>query len=136
MLFRSKQPSDKHVLNLVWTNQPQLAHAAVKGYLNYAPAKVKGQEVTIIVQTTEHLATFKANLQSDFVVNTAYTFPLNLSYWSTKEGAEWSLCNRLAIENFTFKATQNSEGGLHQMLHKDDYARRIIDMKESLKASA
>lgn len=128
----TEQPSDKHILNLVWTNQPELTNNVVKGYLNCAPANVKDQEVTVIVQTTDHIATFKAGLQSNFKANTVYTFPLNLSYWSTKAGADWTLSGSPTIESFEFKAAQNSGKILENKVYYNASASKTVCSTDEL----
>ena len=70
-------------LNLTWTDQPQLLNGySYRAYMTSLPTLQKGDEITFVITTNNHVATFKRASKVTFVPNGVVNYPLTLANFS------------------------------------------------------
>lgn len=70
-------------LNLTWTSQPQLLNGySYRAYMTSLPTLQKGDEITFVITTNNHVATFKRASKVTFVPNGVVNYPLTLANFS------------------------------------------------------
>lgn len=70
-------------LNLTWTDQPQLLNGySYRAYMTSLPTLQKGDEITFVITTNNHVATFKRASKVTLVPNGVVNYPLTLANFS------------------------------------------------------
>lgn len=70
-------------LNLTWTDQPQLLNGySYRAYMTSLPTLQKGDEITFVITTNNHVATLKRASKVTFAPNGVVNFPLTLANFS------------------------------------------------------
>lgn len=76
-------------LNLTWTDQPQLLNGySYRAYMTSLPTLQKGDEITFVITTNNHVATFKRASKVTFVPNGVVNYPLTLANFPDMEVTE------------------------------------------------
>lgn len=76
-------------LNLTWTSQPQLLNGySYRAYMTSLPTLQAGDEMTFVITTNNHVATFKRASKVTFAPNGVVTFPLTLANFPDMEVTE------------------------------------------------
>lgn len=76
-------------LNLTWTDQPQLLNGySYRAYMTSLPTLQKGDEITFVITTNNHVATLKRTSKVTFAPNGVVNFPLTLANFSDLEITE------------------------------------------------
>lgn len=71
-------------IEMVWRDRPVLDNKIYHGFITCAPTVKKGDNITIEVKSTRHVATFTRQSLGDFQANHIYTVPLTLSKYAGK----------------------------------------------------
>ena len=107
-------------LALLWSNEPQLSKdRTCVGYLTAMPNLKSGDDITFIVKTDTHVATFTRTSKVDFVANYLYTYPLvlanfpdmkvtELPQYVEPEEPETVPVEDLKISSFKFEIAKNT----------------------------